>query len=147
MINKLLKEYFWNEGYDLDFEMGTDFAYYDNKNLITYSLVVSERMDNLFMDFAKSKGLEVDCGIFFLSLLHEVGHYNTIDELTDRQNAKCDEAKRKLRTSDADAKKYFNILDERMATEWAINYINENAERLKKLSEKIEKIVDSMNIE
>lgn len=113
--------------------MGTDFAfYYDNR--IEYGIVVSERMDNLFLEYAKENGLKVDCGIFLLSFFHEVGHYMTLGQFTLDEIDEFSDYKDSLTDSDEDCKEYFNIEDERQATLWAIQYINNNADKIEKLA-------------
>ena len=114
--------------------MGTDFAFYYNLNRIEYSIVVSERMDNLFLEYAKENGLKVDCGIFLLSFFHEVGHYMTLGRFTSDEIDEFIDYKDSLTDSDEDCKEYFNIEDERQATLWAIQYINDNVDKIEKLA-------------
>lgn len=114
--------------------MGTDFAFYYNLNRIEYSIVVSERMDNLFLKYAKNHGLKVDCGIFLLSFFHEVGHYMTLGQFTLDEIDEFNDYKDSLTDSDEDCKLYFNVEDERKATLWAIQYINNNEEKVGKLA-------------
>ena len=114
--------------------MGTDFAFYYNLNRIGYTIVVSERMDNLFLEYAKKNGLKVDCGIFLLSFFHEVGHYMTLGQFTFDEIDEFNDYKDSLTDSDEDCKEYFNIEDERKATLWAIQYINNNADKIERLA-------------
>ena len=118
--------------------MGTDFCFYYPCR-IEYSILVSERMDNLFLEYAKAHGLKVNCGVFVLSLLHEVGHYFTIDEVDDMEYLKAQDIKAELTDSDEDCKIYFDLADERVATEWAINYINSHEAELKAFAEDFQK--------
>lgn len=116
--------------FGLSAEIGTDFAYYYNEDKITYALVVSDRMGKMFKEFAFSIGLKYNVDVFLLSLLHEVAHHTTIKDLDDVEYGKGLHLKETLTDSDEDVLKYFQIYDEIEATNWAIDYINNNAETL-----------------
>ena len=57
--------------------MDTDFFYDPEEDDITYAFVVSEINDKMFMDCVHSIEPNLNCDIFLLSLLHEVGHHFT----------------------------------------------------------------------
>jgi len=144
MIDDVLNKFLADNDFECTAEMGTDFAFYWMNDLITYSLVVSERMDNLFLNFAKENGLKVDCGIFILSFFHELGHYETIDELTDAEERCCERVKAKLDSNkNADCYKYFSLVDEWLATSWAIDYINEHIEQVKELAINVQEAINA----
>ena len=142
-INRVLNKYLKDNDFDCKVAMATDFAYYWEEELITYSLVVSERMNKMFLDFAKRKGLKVDCGIFILSFFHELGHHLTIDDLTEEEEEECEAVKDTLTDNDADCEKYFSLLDEWLATSWAIDYINNNVDEIRELAEKVQRAIDT----
>lgn len=133
-IDKILNTFLEDNDFECSAKADTDFAYYYKESLITYSLVVSERMDRLFLAHALRKGLKVDCGIFLLSFFHELGHNETIDEIEDDEYLESQTVKATLSDSDADAERYFNLVDESLATSWAISYINNNIEIVKALA-------------
>lgn len=141
MIDNVLNRFLADNDFDCTAEMGTDFAYYWEEEIITYSLIVSERMDNLFLDFARKNGLQVDCGIFLLSFFHELGHHLTIDDLEEEEEEECEAIKDTLTDSDADCYKYFSLLDEWLATSWAIDYINNNTNTIKQLAIDIQQAI------
>jgi len=141
-IDDLLNRFLADNDFECTVFADTDFAYYYASSRISYSFVVSERMDRLFLDFAKRKGLTVDCGIFLLSFFHELGHNETIDDLEDDEMDYCTDVKETLTDSDADAETYFNLIDETLATEWAIDYINNNIEIVEKLAMDLQKEFD-----
>lgn len=118
VINKFL------EPFELKSAAGTDFAYYYTDNIVEYTLVVSARMDRMFREFAETLGLIHKVDVFLLSLLHEVGHHETYDELDDADITYSADIKATLTTNDCDVETYFNLPDEYAATEWAVNYIN-----------------------
>lgn len=132
LINEILNSYFSAHNFNVRAEMGTDFCYWYNARIVDYTLVVSEKMDNLFLDFALKNGLKVDCGIFILSLFHEIGHSFTYNDFIND----IDENKDNL-----DPEEYFNLPEEKIATLWAIGYINNHAEELKQLSEDLQPVI------
>lgn len=144
-ITNILNNFFEEEGIECTCEVALDFAYYYTTDVITYSLVTTETTDRLFTQFAQDNGLEYDCGIFLLSLLHEVGHYYTIDEVDEKTERKCERIKSKLsENKEEDCLKYFALDDEIIATEWAIDYINNNREKLEILSKKLQEAIDKI---
>lgn len=127
--------------------MGADFAYIpyecsDSNNAeITYTILVSKRMDDMFYDYAKSLGLKVDCGIFILSLLHEVGHHITYDDIdVDTWNYDID-VKATLTDSDEDCQEYFRLESEKVATQWAVNFINNHYVEVERFAEDMQNAI------
>lgn len=134
-MNNILSDYLKRElNIKVKCFMDTDFVYYYRSHRIGYSIIVSERMDNLFLEYAKNNGLKIDCGIFLLSFFHEVGHHMTIGQFTLDEIDEFSDYKGSLTDSDEDCKEYFNIEDERKATLWAIQHINDNADKVEKLA-------------
>lgn len=128
-INHILNDFL--EPFECEVEVGPDFAYYYGSSTIMYSFVVSERMDRLFMGFAKSIGLKADIDIFLLSFMHEWGHHMTLEDLSDGEYKYSQDIKETLSSSDADCDIYFNLPDELAATTYAIDYINSHEKELK----------------
>lgn len=144
-ITSILNNFLAEEEIECTCELDTDFAYYCNSDVITYSLITTERTDKLFTEFAKQHGLKVDCGIFLLSLFHEVGHYFTLEDLDEKTEKRCERIKETLSPNkDKDCLKYFGLADEIIATEWAIEYINNNEKKLEKLAKKLQKAIDKL---
>lgn len=156
-LNNILNNFL--EPFECYAELDTDFGYYYASNRITYSLVVSDNMDRFFLDFAKSLNPSLTCDIFLLSLLHEIGHEETLDELDDSTIAYCQDEKTRINMQytfaeldkDEDkmraaANEYFNLPDEKIATEWAIDYMVNNQAEISslwfKIAQQISKIYD-----
>lgn len=136
IINDFIKE---NDFAEVTAVIGADFCYYDSLNRIQFSLVVPKESMKAFTQFAINNGLKVDCGDFILALFHELGHSETIDLLDEEETAYCLGKKRILGNNRSDYQEYMRLADEFAATAWAINYINNNAEKVKMLAEKVEK--------
>lgn len=144
-ITKILDNYLMENEFELSTRCELDFAYYYAESVVAYSLVTTERTDRLFMEFAKANGLTYDCGIFLLSFFHEVGHDQTIDEVTPNMEKKCSQVKSKLHEdNEEDCLKYFDVYDEKLATLWAIDYLNSNREKIAELAEKLQKAIDNL---
>ena len=115
----------------------TDFSYYYGEDKVTFSLIIPKYANQYFQEFVNSIGADIEVDIFLVSLLHEVGHSETYDDLDDMEIAYSDDIKAEIReelfagvTEDRKKQlyfKYFNLPDERAATEWAIEYLKANA--------------------
>ena len=120
-----------------------DFVYDTDNKMIYYGLLVQEDADRYFMDFIHSLAPEITIDVFLMSVLHELGHHMTLDQITDEVYEQCFRDKLFLSemadnpyssfTMEHIHKEYFNIPVERVATEWAIDYIRGHVEELKAL--------------
>ena len=134
-LDKIINDFLLDNNFDCSAKFGSDFAYWYENSEIEYSLLVSERLDNMFKEFAESIGLKINCGNFLLSFFHELGHHNTLDFLDDDLYEESQLIKSNLNSEiDEDCKKYFELYDEIEATKWAISYINNNEEKIKKFA-------------
>ena len=76
-------------------KLDDEFALYFEQNKVHYKLAYNE-VDKWFNACVKEIfGYEVEY-TFIISLLHEIGHLNTIDDLTDKEYNKCLKAKEKI---------------------------------------------------
>lgn len=114
-------------------EFSGEYAYYYDDESVTYQITENEINDLCFIEFVKERfGLEVEFP-FILFLLHEVGHHKTTADLGDSVLDFCWTEKERideeiqLTETEEDFKRiewqYFNLPDEIMATQWAVNYI------------------------
>lgn len=132
-LDDLLYESF--QDFELDFAEGKEFVY-DYPTSTVYYTFNTSKVDKWFMDFAKANGLKVKCSCFILSLLHEIGHNETID-MTDDE---IDKSEYDVNSKD-DVFEYFMLEDELEATLWAIDFINDNKEFIKNLDKQIINII------
>lgn len=133
-INKFLAPF------ELTSCLSSDFSYEFAKDRVNFSLVVADYASAYFQDFIHSIWEEVTIDTFLISLLHEVGHAETWDELEEDDiaysNNMKDFIKKELEADVSEARrrelhfKYFNLPDEIAATTWAIEYIKDNAKQL-----------------
>ena len=124
-INKILNKYL--EKFDLTANLDTDCAYYYYKNMVTYSFVVSEKYDIMFKNVCnKIAKRNIEADIFLLSLFHEIGHAETIEDLSDEEIYSSTIVKEKVSEGAIDEKEYFYAPDEYIATQWGVKYIQEH---------------------
>lgn len=135
-IDNILNEFL--EPFEATASISTDFEYLYAESHIHYALVISERMDQLFVANAMTLGLDQVCDSFILSFLHELGHHETLDEIEDADAAYSRNIKEHLTSSDEDCLIYFNLPDELAATQWAVDYINEHQEEVAALWNKLQ---------
>ena len=70
---------------DVKLKLSTDFCYMPTRNIICFPLVISNRSDRLFAKFIQEEYEFLVDDVFVLSLLHEFGHYLTLDEIDDEE--------------------------------------------------------------
>ena len=132
IINEFLKPF------ECTARMGTDFCYLYHKNLIFYSIVWMNNGAEDFLNSVLRLEPEVEADVFLWSLLHEVGHHETYDEISDEENDYCDDTKKKIEEGELPNELYYDMIDERLATEWAVEYANTHKEELKAFWEKLQ---------
>ena len=128
-------------------KFGNEYAYYFDKNIITYSIVEDET-DTLFNDFVRERfGYDVE-NIFIISLLHEIGHAKANNQIKKDIYQFCISEKERIQSelalaSDEEERalyyQYFSLPDEIMATQWAVNYAKNHPKKIKKMWEKCKK--------
>lgn len=113
----------------LDFEsvnLGTDFFCYPNTKEIFVSVIVPTiEMDNFMQNILNRTDI-YDISNFTWSFLHEIGHCMTWNYLNKRTKNHCENIKRKIRRKSIESTVYYTLADEKMATDWAINFVKKN---------------------
>lgn len=107
-----------------------DFSYYYFTQEVAVSFLVCEKADRDFMHSIEMQRPKVNCDIFLWSLLHEIGHHETVELLSDFEMDLCQSIKRKIQEGEIPNEVYYICFDEVMATQWAVDFANENAESL-----------------
>ena len=131
-IDNIINEFL--EPFELTAELGTDFDYCYFEDKIHYSLVISDTSSKLFMENAEKRFPNVHADIFLWSLLHEIGHSETLDDLDSKTEKLCIEIKNDLNEhtdwpTETRHMIYFDCPDEKAATDWAGEYMmNHNEE-------------------
>ena len=128
-IQKIVKEFV-----NADVFLNDNFCYYAETNTITFAPILMGDLEQIHVDWIMKK-YERDYSdpfIYWLfSLLHEVGHAMTIEELTDEDWAFENEMREMLANDwiEDDVEichVYFTLPAEILATEWAIKTMDKN---------------------
>ena len=135
-LNKVFEQFFADLGYDeIECKISTEFAYYHANNLITYSLLEMPLLDIGFRNYLKKTyPCMPECSMMVFSLLHELGHHLTMDNINKKKWLKCKKAKkivekRKCYTNHDVIQKQFDyckLFDEAQATKKAVYILIEN---------------------
>lgn len=129
--------------FDITVVLGNEFEYNSNTNELVIEKLYNTNNDKDFITCLNSLGLNTNVDTIILSILHELGHANTVDNFNDIKWAYDNFIKEHLylfyknRTTLNTI--YWNRPTEKVANIWAINYANTHEKELKKLSEKIKK--------
>lgn len=126
--------------------LSTDYAYYFNSGKVDYKITDGTIEDRLFNQFVLEKfDYEIEDNFIF-SLLHEVGHHKTFEDLTDEEWSYCSQEKDRIEKEMRDAHtryavkkleyEYFNLIDEMLATSWAVEYAKANPRKVVKMKKK-----------
>ena len=117
--------------------MGTDFEARNDENCIVWSAIYSDRGGEAFRnDFIKRFPVAKDLDTFTLSVLHEIGHLETEDEMVDDTKQR----NRKNLTNE----QYFRLHNEYIATEWAGYWLEDNLATAKRWNAKFLKAFRTM---
>ena len=126
-INDIFNSWFEKYGFETRIEgLDNDFGWNCRTNRVSYSFVRAEQFDTDFMSVCNDLGLKYDIDVFWMSLLHEIGHSKTYMTLTDEE---IDEA---FELSGFD---YYYCQREIIATKWAVDFVNNSLDMLLELIE------------
>ena len=146
LLNNLLTLY-CNKYFDADIKVcfSNEFSYSYLKDIITYTLAIFDTNAKSFREFWLRNGYLYNDDIFILSFFHELGHYMTGDELTEEEENTSIWVKQYISTreeiTDELRELYYNLPDEKLATCWAIDYVNTHRNEITELWKEIEKLV------
>lgn len=133
MIDKVLNDFL--EPFEAIAEMGDTFCYCLVSSTINYTLL-EEPEEKYFLNhvFSLAPDLAGYDG-FLISFLHELGHHYTLDELSEDEVDESLSAKYRISDEYTDGRvdlqeEYYNLPDEAAATNWAIEYIRNNREKI-----------------
>lgn len=129
-VNDFLQEFFE----DYHAQVGLDFFCDLDECLIEYAIFGIEKdADSFYNNFTSRFPIVKNFSIFTLSLLHELGHLETEDIIIDDT-----EERNKDLTND----EYYNLYNEKIATDWAGEWITNNFNKAKKINDIFIKLLD-----
>ena len=130
--------------------LAEDYGYYITDDTIEYRITEGHIEDKWFNQFIKERFNYKVKNTFIFSILHEIGHLNTLAEIRecDILYDFCENEKDRIRQEMNEAEnikqskklewQYFNLPDEIAATAWAVDYAKENEEELAEIWKLIE---------
>lgn len=124
MIDKFVKQF----SADYSAELGSEF--YANLDLqkVVYPLLMGDKSSRLFHEnFASRFPCAIQISTFLLSLLHEIGHLETESEMVDDTPERNNEM----------GVEYFDLWNEKIATDFAGFWLQDNFESAKKFDNEI----------
>lgn len=122
------------------------YAYHFDTEKITYK-ITKDIEDEWFVEFVKERFDYEIKNSFIFSLLHEIGHHKANDDIDGAVYDFCICEKERisnemLTANNEKSKKlewqYFNLPDEIMATQWAVNYAKKHPKKIEKMWEKMQ---------
>lgn len=125
--------------------LSDEYAYYFEDESVSFKLT-SAIEDRWFNEFIAERFNYVCDVPFVLSLLHEIGHHKANDEIEgaiyDFCIAEKERISEEMKTANADQSKvlewqYFNLPDEIMATQWAVNYAKKHPKKIQNMWERM----------
>lgn len=138
---------------DVTFIIGTEFAYYPFDNTITYPLWQIEKADKCFIKYLRNQhyvAIDKKLNPFILSLLHEIGHYFTIEDIEEYVLLKCLKKKQREQKRISKRKcplskkqfekklfKYWDLPDELNANAMALYLLKNNRKRVKQFQNEL----------
>jgi len=128
MINDFVKQF----SADYSAELGSEF--YANMDLqkIVYPLLMGDKSSRIFHEnFASRFPCAMQISTFTLSLLHEIGHLETESEMVDDTAERNEEM----------GIEYFDLWNERIATDYAGFWLQDNFEKARKFDENLDELL------
>lgn len=122
--------------------LSDEYSYDYESASVTYKITENTLEDIWFAEFIKER-FDYDVRLpFVISMLHEVGHHKANDEIEGAILDFCLVEKKRIEeemeTADTERSKilewqYFNLPDEIMATQWAVNFAKQHPATVEKM--------------
>jgi len=112
-------------------DLSTDFYCYPNTKEIYISVLAPATALDDFIANLETRTQINDISVFTWSFLHEVGHCMTWNYLNKRTQHHCEYVKRKIERGSLDYLLYYGLADEKIATDWAIRFVENNHKLVK----------------
>lgn len=127
--------------------LGTDFFCYPNTAEIYVAVVaLRDALDEFYNNLLTRTDVD-DISCFTWSFLHEVGHCMTWTYMNKRTHNHCRNIKRKIERGSIDTQTYYRLADEKMATDWAIDFVSHNHKLVKAFDKNVLQILTEIFVE
>ena len=128
---------------DLEYILGTDFCYYTESEQIQFAVLMMSKSDTYWRKFIEQRfGLSLnERDMWIFSILHEIGHNRTLDNVDDYNYNKARFIKWLIEKPFIGGTKfanmvYFGLADEIIATAWAVHFFKKHKKLCRNTSEK-----------
>lgn len=148
-LNKKITEAFSGIVEDVRFRWSEEPCFRYDKRIIEYALLEGNIEDVWFNEFVEERFGYTVKNTFMITMLHEIGHYMTEDDVDGfvydfclSEKEKIQEAMNKAETLKEARElewRYFNLPDEIGATAWAVTFARDNKELLDEIWENVTK--------
>lgn len=134
-VTAILSDFVHTFDEEYSVEVGADFEAVDDEKIVYAIAQVERGAESFRADFLRRFPVCAVFDIFTLSFMHELGHLETawdmVDDVKQRNaiNAMTDKAK-------AD-RRYYALHNERIATDWAGEYLTEHLVEMQEMEHKI----------
>ena len=141
---------FLDDNIDLDYdcvEVSTDFFCYPNtKEIFVSVLAPATSLDDFYANLITRTEID-DISLFTWSFLHEVGHCMTWNYLNKRTKNHCQYVERKIERGSVSPLVYYDLATEKIATDWAIGFVENNHKLVKAFDKNILDILNNFYFE
>lgn len=117
------------------------FAYSpEDHRIILPNVYITNELDDYFVDYLKDKGVNINVDILVMTILHEIGHSETVKLFNDKEQKDDLIAKMEININITEDNlkqsnyKYWDLPTEHSANTWAINYATMFPQKVEKLT-------------
>ncbi len=153
-IDDILNDFLDN--FEATAHFGSDFCCWIDRNEIEYTVIMPVEETMFFMERFNELAPDIHCDPFLASFFHELGHLCTDHLVEDEDALYCRDISTEIGKELSEGKEtltfeerrelnreYFDLPDEKMATEWAIEFMRNNTEVVSKLWEKLHYAIEN----
>lgn len=133
-INSVVSDFCKSIDEEYESRMGCDFCAVLNENTIEWSLIYAEKAGQSFYEnFVSRYPVAKELSFFTVSILHEIGHFETEWEMIDDTE---------IRNRELTNEQYYDLFNERIATDWAGEWIENNYSAARCIDKKFTEILN-----
>jgi len=143
MLDKKLTDFAENFGIE-SVNLGEDFCYSPASETITYTIYWQDNDDEFISLVDEKYNADIHDWFFIFSLLHEIGHHETWDELTQEDLDNDLLLRNAIAFFDNQGLAYINLKAEHLATSWALDFIENNSEEVWKFQSECWEIIQKI---
>lgn len=141
LTTKLIRQWLKENDFNCGCRLGSEFAYDPCEYFITVSRNYDPQYDSDFMAFLRGLGMKTNFDVLTLSILHELGHFETLDTMSEKEYAKDIAQRENVISYITDNHKrnftYWNLKSEYMANEWLVFFCENYPNKVQELEDMV----------